>query len=225
MTPPPSRSPSPPHAPPGSPSPPPSPPQSPETTPSPRRSRNGAEGRSQSSSAASSAPSGFVADPGPAFDPKASPEAPLVEEPELEVEEWDEKRVRELLVLQGEITHAALKVGADDEETWKHTRRDLDSIAPPLSRILNRYDVTRAAAAAGDEILLVTAVSRYGISNYTKRRRYLKAQQPEGPQPVTGVDAPEETGPESDPEYERVHALHFEAPMEPPPNITPGRKR
>jgi hypothetical protein len=93
-----------------------------------------------------------------------------------------------------------------------------------MTRILNRYDVTRAAAAAGDEILLVTAVGRYGFTNYAKRRRYLKAQQPQGPQPVTGAEAPEESGPEVDEEYQRVHAMPFEV-TEPPPAITPGRKR
>lgn len=218
-----------PHGPAGTGSPPPSPsPEprspSPETTPSPSTS-HGAEGRSRSSSAGSSAHS-FVSDPGPTFDPKAAPEAPEVEEPELEIDEWDEQRVRELLNLQGEITHAALRVGPDDEDTWKHTRRDLDTIAPPLTRILNRYDVTRAAAAAGDEILLVTAVGRYGFTNYTKRRRLLKAQQPQGPQPVSGAEAPEDTGPEADEEYQRVHAVHFDVPQtEPPPAITPGRHR
>lgn len=229
MTPSPTKPPSPPrHAPAGTGSPPPqtpSPARSPDATQTPPRSRNGAEARSQSSSAASSATS-FVSDPGPAFDPKAAPEAPVVEEPELELDEWDEQRIRELLTLQGEITHAFLKVGPEDTETWKQTKRDLDTIAPPMTRILNRYDVTRAAAAAGDEILLVTAVGRYGFTNYTKRRRLLKAQQPDGPQPVTGVEAPEDSGPESDPEWERVHGMRFEGPMtEPPPAITPGRKR
>jgi hypothetical protein len=224
----PSQNPPRPHAPAGTGSPPQGPqsPQEPNPDQTPSRTPRSAEGRSQSSSAASSAARSFISDPGPAFDPKAAPAAPEVEEPELELEEWDEQRVRELLTLQGEITHAVLKVGDRDEETWKHTKRDLDTIAPPLTRIMNRYDVTRAAAAAGDEILLVTAVGRYGFTNYTKRRRLIRDQAPAGPQPVWGAGAPEETGPEHDEEYSRVHAVHFEAPMtEPPPAITPGRKR
>jgi hypothetical protein len=176
---------------------------------------------SQSSSAGSSAAS-FVADAGPDFDPRRAPEAPKVEEPELPVEEWDEQRIRELLTIQGQVTHAALRVGAQDTETWVHTARDLDTIAPPLTRILNRYDITRAAAAAGDEILLVTAVTRYGLTNWTRRRRLLAAQEDEGPRPVTGVEAPPESGPETDEEYERVNDPMFMAP----PDITPkgGRR-
>ena len=131
---------------------------------------------------------------------------------------WDEPRIRELLTLQGEITHAALRVSDQDTETWKHTERDLKAIAPPLTRILNRYDVTRAAAAAGDEILLVTAVTRYGWTNYGRRRRLLALQAAQEPQPITGVDAPPESGPDADEDWQRVN----NDPMfTAPPDITP----
>lgn len=175
---------------------------------------------SPSSSAGSSATE-FIHDPGPEFDPRSAPAAPEVDEPELPVDEWDEKRIREVLTFQGECTHHLLKAGAEDTATWKQTKQDLDSIAPPLTRILNRYDMTRAAAAAGDEILLAAALGRYGIRNYTARRRILAANVEEGPRPLTGVDAPLDTGPDADEEHQRVHAMHFEAP----PSITPKGAR
>jgi len=93
----------------------------------------------------------------------------------------------------------------DDKETWKQTEEDLHAIAPPMTRLLNRYDVTRAAAAAGDEIALVAALTAYGARNYTRRRRLLAAIAAQGPQPITGVDAEPDTGPENDEEWERVH--------------------
>lgn len=123
--------------------------------------------------------------------------------------------------MQGEVTHAVLKAGPADDETWLHTERDLAAIAPPLTRILNRYDVTRAAAAAGDEILLVAAVGRYGVRNYTKRRRYLAALEAEEPQPITGAPAPAGTGPQHDPEWQRVH---LELAEEPPAIIPKGKR-
>lgn len=157
---------------------------------------------SESSGTGSWGASSFVSDAGPAFDPKTAPAAP---EPDADLreegalfEEWDEGRIREFLELQGEVMHAILAVDELDEDTWIHTEKDMRAIAPPLTRILNRYDVTRAAAAAGDEILLASAVARYGSRNYIRRRRHLARIAAAGPQPVTGVAAPEGTGPEDD---------------------------
>ncbi len=167
------------------------------------------------SSTGSSDGSEFLSDPGPAFDPERSPAAPEPEPDERELDEgWDEARIREFLTLQGEITHAVLRVGKDDDETWIHTESDLKTIAPPLTRILNRYDVTRAAAAAGDEALLAAAVARYGTRNYTKRRRMLAELRAQEPQPITGVPAPEGSVPE---EHDEL--------IDAPPAITPKGAR
>lgn len=201
-------------------------PSQPDPSPSPSPSASGDGERSASSPPASSAAADFIADPGPAFDPKRSPAAPVVEEPDdapAGEDEWDVARVRELLELQGEVTHAALQVGADDETTWIHTERDLRAIAPPLTRILNRYDATRAAAAAGDELLLAAALGRYGVRNFKTRRRLIAHQALQGPVPVTGVAAEPDTGPEVDEDWQRVHAG---LPVDAPPDITPrgGRR-
>lgn len=106
---------------------------------------------------------------------------------------------------QGNVTHAIFKVGPDDKETWKQTEEDLHAIAPPMTRLLNRYDVTRAAAAAGDEIALVAALTAYSARNYTRRRRLLAAIAAQGPQPITGVEAEPGTGPEDDEEWQHIH--------------------
>lgn len=150
----------------------------------------------------------FVADPGPAFDPEQAPEAPALElqdELAIELQEgWQEETIRSLLVTQGNVTHALLRVGPDDGDTWQHTQDDLRAIAPPLCRILNRYDATRAAAAAGDEIALAAAVAAYGARNYTRRRRLLAAIAAQEPVPITGVAA----DPDLHPEFHEI----FEGP-------------
>jgi hypothetical protein len=165
-----------------------------------------------------SAGSEFIADPGPGFDTEQAPPAPTPEQPpEVLLDEWDEQRIREALVLQGEVTHALLRVGPEDTETWLHTERDLRAIAPPLTRILNRYDITRAAAAAGDEALLAAGLVRYGARNFTRRRKLQAARQEQGPQPVTGREAPPDTGPEHDEDWQRT--------MAPPALVPKGARR
>lgn len=200
-----------------SPSPNPEPPQSPSPSPGETSRRKRTEGSSPGSSGAAGKAFRFVSDPGPAFDPKLAPEAPGLEDPaaaELEaLEGWREDTVRSLLVTQGNVTHALLKVGPEDTETWKQTEEDLNAIAPPMTRLLNRYDVTRAAAAAGDEIALGAALAAYGARNYTRRRRLLAAIAAQGPEPITGVPADEGVGPEYDEQYQRLH--------EAPPAIRP----
>lgn len=112
------------------------------------------------------------------------------------------------------------RAGLDGTELWLHTDQDLRAIAPPLTRILNRYDVTRAAAAAGDEALLAAAILRYGSRNVIRTNRALHRKRTLPPEPVSGVAAEPDTGPEHDPEWQRTHA---EDPFAGPPNLTPRR--
>lgn len=200
------------------------PPGRPSETPSPTPTVEGSAGSLTDSSAGS----GFVADPGPAFDPRSAPEPPPLEPEtaELIAAAWEESQVREFLTMQGQVTHAVLRVGPDDTESWIHTEQDLKAIAPPLTRILNRYDATRAAAAAGDELVLIAAVGRYGARNYVRRRRLLAEQANAGPVPVTGREAPPDTGPDADPEYMRTLEPQPPAPTiaelrDVPPALTP----
>lgn len=188
-------------------------PPSPSLSPSPSAADSSASSRAGSSGSAA-----FIADAGPAFDPKQAPAAPVIDEPELPLEEWSEEQIEEFFMLGGETLHMFLRVGADDRETFIPTERDVKAIVPPATRIANRYDAIRAAAAAGDEILLATALSRYAIRNYARRRRLLAAQAEQAPAPITGAAAPPETGPEHDPEWQRVHADPL---LTAPPDITP----
>jgi ABC-type Fe3+ transport system substrate-binding protein len=166
----------------------------------------------------------FVADAGPEFDPRLSPEPPDIElvDPELADEldiGWTESQIRDLLFTQGSATNFFFRLDPEDD-TWKHTEDDLKAIAPPLTRILNRYDATRAAAAAGDEIALGTALFNYGARNVTKRRRLIRQLNVQVP--VTGVAAPEGTGPPIQPDPD-VFDPGFD--VNAPPALVPKGRR
>jgi hypothetical protein len=196
----------------------------PPPTPGPTRP---SQSDGPASSTAFSAGSEFAADPGPPFDPDASPAEPELDVTETWAEDphWEEKTIREALTLQGELLHSAAewRLGVDGTDIWLHTERDLAAIAPPLTRILNRYDVTRAAAAAGDEGLLAAAILRYGSRNVIRTRRVLAARRAEPDRPRSGAPAEPETGPEFDEEWQRTHP---DGPFGGPPPITPkGRAR
>jgi hypothetical protein len=154
-----------------------------------------AEASSRGSARDSSA-SPFVADPGPGFDPEAAgpePEPPLeptVAEQLLEIE-WDEEAVGRWLLLQGELAHGVAGVSEAD---WKYTEADLISIAGPLSRILNRYETTRAIAAYNDPASVAFGFGMYGIRSLKERRDVLAALKATE-EPITGVPAPPGSGP------------------------------
>jgi hypothetical protein len=186
---------------------------SPESPESPSESPGDA---AASSAASSKAPSAFVEDPGPVFDEEAAakwaaeqpePVAPGLEERgELHalptpLLEWERDRVEQLLRAQGAAAHALFGVGAQD---WAYTQEDLEAIAPPLTNILNRYDATRAAAAAGDELALAIAFGGYASRSYFERLAILRAQAAQPDEPITGQPAEPGTGPEGPTEIRRM---------------------
>lgn len=130
----------------------------------------------------------FVADAGPAFDADGAadqpPPAPV--ESVLDVA-WEEETVRGLLAAQGEVMHVAVAVDKESAE-WRYTEGDLSSIAPPLTRILNRYDATRAAAQTGDELALIIGLTGYAGRSIAERRVAIaRARADEAPAPITGM--------------------------------------
>ena len=100
--------------------------------------------------------------------------------------------MRSILQTQGSILHQAAGAGGSD---WLYTEAELGAIAPPLTRILNRYDATRAAAGTGDEIALVIGLSAYVGRSYQERRAALRLLEEVEDEPITGVAAEPGTGP------------------------------
>jgi len=142
----------------------------------------------------------FVGDPGPAFDHEQAAAQPAPElAPQVAVLDqlWEEDTVRSILRAEGAAVHTLVGVTDDD---WVWLEHELDAIAPPLTRILNRYPATRAAAGAGDEAAVVIALGGHATRSYIARKAELAARMAEQqPEPVTGVHAPPGTGPDQDP--------------------------
>lgn len=117
--------------------------------------------------------SDLLGDAGPAFNPEDVPddEARVELAPEAGAggANWQQARVRALLKTKGELVHNFLAVDKASGE-WRYTDADLAAIAPPLTRILNRYDATRAAAAVGDEAELMVGLFGYAARSYSERR-------------------------------------------------------
>jgi hypothetical protein len=141
----------------------------------------------------------FIDDPGPAFDSKQAAAEPAPEPPAPELAAgvvdvgWEEDTVRSLLSAEGQVVHSLAGVADDD---WLWLSHELDAIAPPLTRILNRYPALRAAAEAGDGMAVMIALGGHVTRSYMTRRAELVAAAAEAPaEPVTGVRAPEGTGP------------------------------
>lgn len=120
-------------------------------------------------------PDDLIGDAGPEFDPAAEPaSSPLAGALDgAGGEDWKEARVRGLLNAKGELVHGVLAVDKSSTE-WRYTAADLDVIAPALTRILNRYDATRAAAAAGDELVVAVGFAGYAARSYGERRLALQ---------------------------------------------------
>ena len=184
---------------PPSPTPPPDPsPQSPSPSDAPASS-NG----SQTGSSRASAPAGFVADPG-SFDPgraaergeRVAQEMPAQEPAEIvPYIEWDRDQVRDFLVAQGAAVHA---VAGKSENDWVYTEAELVALSGPLTRVLNRYDVTRAAAGAGDELALALGFGAYAGRSWQERMQALRELEAQPEVPVSGV-APDDPAPPGEP--------------------------
>jgi hypothetical protein len=168
---------------------------------------------------------GLIEDPGPAFDPgqvEEEPEAPEDEEqlPELE-EAWDVQVIKGLLETKGRTLHAVAGVAEDD---WVYTEIDLAAIAPPLTRIFNRYPAIRRYAALGDPILLATAYGAYTARSVDERRTALAAAAPvetEVPLPPAEGPPPPAAQPSVPPPAPRPSAFPGAEGQAPPPAPAP----
>jgi hypothetical protein len=163
--------------------------RAPESSPDEKTASPSAADSLTDSSAASTDGHGFIADPGPAHDGEHAPPPPEGE-PAAELLDglaWDSEVVRGLLTAQGQALHTFAGKGEDD---WIYTRDELRAIAPPLTRILNRYDATRAAAGTGDELALLIGLTGYVGRSISVRRDVLRAQRADEPDDDEVLGAP-----------------------------------
>jgi hypothetical protein len=118
----------------------------------------------------------LLGDGGPAFTPGAGDTPPPAVDVAGALEgssKWFESRVRSLLTAKGSAVHALLAVDKGRSSEWLYTEADLSAIAPALTRILNRYPGTRAAAAMGDEATVAIGFAGYAARSWSERRMLL----------------------------------------------------
>jgi hypothetical protein len=149
-----------------------SPPPSPESAPSPSE-RDSSPALSTGSSPDAGS---FIEDAGPEFDPEAAaeemPPPPTAADRSLEaMVQWEEDTIAALLSLKGRGLHAAIGV---TEEDWRYTELDLAAIAPPLTRICNRYEPIQRLAKYSDPMTLAFALGAYGVRSLEERQAELK---------------------------------------------------
>jgi hypothetical protein len=66
------------------------------------------------------------------------------------------------------------------------SERDLERIAPPLTRILNRYEPTSRLAVASDPLLLGYGMTMYSYRSVLQARAAMAAQREAAEQPEGG---------------------------------------
>jgi hypothetical protein len=157
------------------------------------------EGSSKVSETASE--SELIGDTGPGFDSAAAPPPPsgpaALSVPEL-VPAVDEQQIRDLLLTGGDGLHLLFGVGELD---WVMTQRDLERIAPPLTRIINRYEPLARVAGQSDFLLVAFGSGMYAWRSMLERQAVLQAREaeqagqearlvPERPEPGAGAVNP-----------------------------------
>jgi hypothetical protein len=168
----------------------------------------------------------FVSDPGPGWDPEAAAAAADAVRAEHEEEERaggteafgfpevEEERVRQVLFVGGDSIHAAVGVGEYD---WVMTQRDLDRIAPPLTRILNRYELTKAVAGYSDELALLMGFGLYSWRSVLELAAVRRAGERPRPADVRAEQAPPAPAPREAPPPPA-----WPAAAPPPPQSSPA---
>lgn len=136
--------------------------------------------------ASSSSESPYTASAGPGFDERQTPpEAPTEEAQGIGAfaAEWEQEQVSDWLKNTGALMHAGFGVGEHD---WEMTRADLERIAPPATRILNRYQFTKAIAAYSDPAAVAIGTGLWGWRSTLERIAVLQAarEAEEGAQPA-----------------------------------------
>lgn len=135
------------------------------------------------------------ADPGPAFVPEESAPPPAsaaaldqdeYAPPAPQPVEWTPERAEGIVRGIGFLLHRADGLGSKPggEDLWRATEQDAADAAPPLARILNRYEPARRLAGISDEAELGFVLAGYVKRNLALRGRLtaeLREVEPEGP--------------------------------------------
>jgi hypothetical protein len=150
-----------------------------------------ADSSPDSSATTSSESIRLIGDTGPGPDGQAPPGAERAAEIPPSIEPtmgWEEQQLRDLLRGLGDGAHAVAGVGDAD---WAFIEADLDRIAPPLTRIMNRVPVLQAAAEKSDPLAVGIGFGLYGWRSAIERRTVLAREERE----AMGPQAPQQPPP------------------------------
>lgn len=84
---------------------------------------------------------------------------------------WEQETVEQFLRGTGAGLHMLAGVA---EKDWLMTKADLDRIAPPLTRIANRYEPALRLSPLADPLLVAHGFALYGWRSALERKRALR---------------------------------------------------
>jgi hypothetical protein len=84
---------------------------------------------------------------------------------------WEQETVEQFLMGFGAGTH--MLIGAAEKD-WLMTKRDLARIAPPLTRIMNRWEPAVRMSPYADPLLVAHGFALYGWRSGLERNRALR---------------------------------------------------
>jgi hypothetical protein len=123
----------------------------------------------------------YVEGPGPGI-PELPPGAPVDEQFAAEQQPidalpgWEQETVEQFLRGAGAGLHMLAGVC---ERDWLMTQADLERIAPPLTRIANRYEPVLRLSPMADPLLVAHGFALYGWRSALERKRALRDLQDE----------------------------------------------
>jgi hypothetical protein len=102
--------------------------------------------------------------------------------PPPQILEWTPERAGAIVRAGGFLLHTADPIARDEVakelevDLWRATEDDVSAIAPPLARILNRYEPARRLAGVSDEMELAFGMIGYLRENMADRGRIVTAK-------------------------------------------------
>jgi hypothetical protein len=87
---------------------------------------------------------------------------------------WEEQTVEQFLLGFGAGVHMLI---GQAESDWLMTRKDLERIAPPMTRIANRWEPALRLSPYADPLLVAHGMALYGWRSALERARALRDRQ------------------------------------------------
>lgn len=112
---------------------------------------------------------------------------------------WQQETIEQFLLGTGEGVHFLIGQG---ERDWQLSKKDLERIAPPLTRICNRWEPALRVSPAADPLLVAHGLALYAWRSVLEAQRAKRDREPE----PELAGARYETGPEEAPAGETAGA-------------------